>query len=100
MHQIAWYNQNSTDYPAAVFPGPAAQLRTFLLCGRSAGNCKNFDLPSALPGGQTHGAGSVKHGSGNTSSPEPGVGFGGQTGTGLHPVAVMSRNGRIPAYCT
>ena len=47
--------------------------------GRPAGNCRKKDLTRALPGGQTHGAGSVKNGFGKTSSPEPGDGCDGFT---------------------
>jgi hypothetical protein len=39
-----------------------------------------FELASLLPGGQTHSAGSELKGSGNTSSPEPVLGYGATKG--------------------
>jgi hypothetical protein len=55
-------------------------------CGDSAGPagsgfCVKVEGSSLLPGGQTQGAGSLSRGSGNTSSPEPVIGYGTTKGT-------------------
>lgn len=49
-----------------------------------SGPVEKVELASLLPGGQTHGAGSKWDGSGDTSSPEPVIGYGATKGIDMY----------------
>ena len=111
MQKNARHDNGCAVTAAADFaPATDADHSGTLLRNRSAGERIARNLPSARPGGQTHGAGSGHSGSGNTSSPEPGVWFPASekidrmdgnrcrsvtgTGNGFTPIPVAMRTGR------
>jgi len=89
MRQVAMVN--SGDWEDSFSP----LSESAWICGctakqtRYSGFCAKVERASLLPGGQTHGAGYLSDGSGNTSSPEPVIGYSAAKGLELYYRAVL-----------
>ena len=73
MRQISLTGKGAWRIPSPV-PDSIRLGRGTTSHRHSSGYCTKVERASLLPGGQTHGAGSVSIRSGNTSSPEPVIG--------------------------
>lgn len=74
--------------PAAALE-PARTQGLYCPAARDSGPNVKVELASLFPGGQTHGAGSVRNGSGDTSSPEPVIGYGATKGIDAYYRAIL-----------
>jgi hypothetical protein len=89
MRHIALSDERRSGMAASTAPEPA---RIHGLCcpdTRDSGPNENVEFASLLPGGQTQGAGSGWNGSGDTSSPEPVIGYGATKGMNAYYGAIL-----------
>jgi len=59
---------------------------------------ERVELASLIPGGQTHGAGSGRNGSRDTSSPEPVIGYGATKGINAYYRAILQFGTQTDRY--
>ena len=89
MRQITMSDERRSGMAASTAPEPARIHGLYCPAARDSGPNENVELASLLPGGQTHGAGSGRNGSGDTSSPEPAIGYGATKGMNAYYRAVL-----------
>jgi len=85
MFDTSWYERDRPNPKGSAIPISVCRNNGLLLIDRTTGKRKCGEFFSALQGGQTHGAGLLNDKSGITSSPEPGVGFGGHISGRIYP---------------
>jgi hypothetical protein len=80
MRHLARYDGRRSGMAATPATEPASDQGLYCPVAGDSGPVEKVELASLLPGGQTHGAGSDTKGSGDTSSPEPVIGYGATKG--------------------
>ena len=89
MRQIAMSDERRGGVAAAPVTELPGNHGLYCPADRGYDSTEKNELASLLPGGQTHGAGSEWDGSGDTSSPEPVIGYGATKGIDAYYLAVL-----------
>jgi hypothetical protein len=98
MRLIAMSDERRGGMAAAPVTEPRGSSGQYCLADRGYDPIEKNELASLLPGGQTHGAGSERDGSGDTSSPEPVIGYGATKGIDAYYLAVLRFGSPIDTY--
>jgi len=89
MRLIAMSDERRSGVAAAPVAEPPGNPGRYRPAARDSGQNGKIELTGLLPGGQTHGTGSEWDGSGDTSSPEPVIGYGATKGIDAYYRAVL-----------
>jgi hypothetical protein len=98
MRQIAMSDERRSGVAAAPVAEPPGGCGQYCPADVGYDSTEKNELASLLPGGQTHGAGSEWEGSGDTSSPEPVIGYGATKGIEAYYLAVLRFGSPIDTY--
>jgi len=98
MRQITMSDERRSGMAASTAPEPARIHGLCCPAARDSGPNENVELASLLPGGQTHGAGSGRNGSGDTCSPEPVIGYGATKGINAYYRTVLQFGSLMDTY--
>ena len=89
MRQITMSEERRSGIAATPATGPYSDRELYCPAAMDSDSNEKVELASLIPGGQTHGAGSERIGSGDTSSPEPVIGYGATKGIDAYYRAVL-----------
>jgi hypothetical protein len=89
MRQITMSDERRSGVAATPATGTYSNRRLYCPTSMDSNANEKGELASLIPGGQTHGAGSNRNGPGNTSSPEPAIGYGATKGINAYYRAVL-----------
>jgi len=98
MQQIGMSDERRGGMAAAPVTEPPGSRGRYCPADMGYDSNEKNELASLLPGGQTHGAGSKWDGSGDTSSPEPVIGYGATKGMDAYYLAVLRFGSPIDTY--
>jgi hypothetical protein len=89
MRHLTMHDKRRSGVAATPATGPYSDRELYCPAAMDSNSNERVELASLIPGGQTHGAGSGRNGSGDTSSPEPAIGYGATKGMNAYYRAVL-----------